>query len=109
MHSSENKIGGQLFYENDPYSLFQYSRLMNLSENFLGCQQGNSLMKINIGVEQVKSLVFKKTSTMAYSTCTDHNSDGFLLKKSKYPPAVGRISPQNYSILHYRVEICKIN
>jgi hypothetical protein len=40
--------------------------------------------------------------------CTNDNPDEFLLL-SKYSPAVGRISPQNYSILHYRVEICKIN
>jgi hypothetical protein len=40
--------------------------------------------------------------------CTNHNPDEFL-SLSKYPPAVGRISPQNYTIVHYRVEICKIN
>jgi hypothetical protein len=97
-----------IFYENGPYSLFQFSGLMNLSENVLGCQQGNSLMKIYNGMKQVKSLVFKKTPTRAYSTCTNHNSEGFLLQ-SKYPPAVGRIFSPNYSILHYRVEICKIN
>ena len=60
MHCSENKISWQLFYENGPYSLFQYSGLMNLSENFICYQQGNSLMKIYIGMEQVKSLVFYK-------------------------------------------------
>jgi hypothetical protein len=36
---------------------------MNLSENFLGCQQENSSLKIYIGMEQVKSLVFFKAST----------------------------------------------
>ena len=78
MHSSENKIGWQLFYENGPYFLFQYSGPMNLSENFLGCQQGNSSMKIYFVMEQVKSLL-KKTSTRTSSTCTKHNFDGFLL------------------------------
>jgi hypothetical protein len=52
---------------------------MNLSENFLGCQQGNSLMKIHIGMEQVKPLGFKKTSTRVSSMCTNHNFDDFLL------------------------------
>jgi hypothetical protein len=58
MHFSENKVGCQLVYENGPYTLFQYYGLMNLSENFLGYQQGNSPMKMFIGMEQVKSLVF---------------------------------------------------
>jgi len=58
MHCSE--IGWQLFYENGPYSLFQYSGPMNLPENFLGCQQGNSSMKIYFVMEQVKSLFKKK-------------------------------------------------
>jgi hypothetical protein len=60
MHPSENKIGWQLFYKNGPYFLFQYSGVINLSENFFGCQQGNSLMKITIGMEEVKPLVFLK-------------------------------------------------
>ena len=60
MQSSGNKIGWQLFYENGPFSLFKYRGPMNLSENFLGCQQGNSLVKIYFGMEQVKSIVKKK-------------------------------------------------
>jgi hypothetical protein len=60
MHFSENKIGWQLVHENGSCSLFPYNGLMNLSENIIGCQQGNSSMKIYIGMELVKSLVFLK-------------------------------------------------
>jgi hypothetical protein len=58
MHSSENKMGWQLVSENGQYSFYQYCGLMNLSENFLSCQQGNLSMQIYIGMEQVKYLVF---------------------------------------------------
>jgi hypothetical protein len=36
---------------------------MNLFENFLDYKQRSSLMKICIGMEQEKSLIFKETST----------------------------------------------
>jgi hypothetical protein len=58
MHSSENKIDWQLVNENRPYSFYQYCGVMYLSENFLGCQQGNSSMKMYRGMEKVKSLAF---------------------------------------------------
>jgi hypothetical protein len=51
MHSYENNVGCQLVYEIGTYTLFQYCGLVNMSENFLGYQRGNSPMKIFIGME----------------------------------------------------------
>jgi hypothetical protein len=58
MDFSESMIDWQLVYEDGSYSLYQYCVLRNLFESFLDYQQTRPLMKVYIGMEQAKSLIF---------------------------------------------------
>ena len=94
---------------NGPYYLFQYCRLMNLSENILHCQQSKSSMKIYAGMELVESVVIFKRLLQGVPVCAPTIILMIFFCKVNILLLLEEFSPQKYSILHYRVEICKIN
>jgi hypothetical protein len=67
-------------------------------------------MKIYIGMEQAKSMVFlNKLMHEVLGCASTIILMIFFCNARKYLPAVGRISPETYSILYNRVKICEIN